>query len=91
MKSSRISQLSLYICLLVAVALLIVIPSTVLAATGTATCAGGTTVSCSAFKCVCTDYSGCTAYDASGKKEDIPCPAPSSGHFGIEPEEGGNS
>lgn len=75
MKSSRISLLPLYICLLVAIALLIVVPPAVLAATGTATCADGSKVSCDAFKCTCTDFSGCTAYDPSGKKTNIPCPA----------------
>ena len=77
MKSRPISLFPLYLCLILAVVSLIMAP-TGLAATGTATCAGGSTVNCSSFKCVCTDYSGCTAYDASGNKvEDIPCPAAS--------------
>ena len=41
-------------------------PTQLLAATGTATCPGGISISCSAYRCDCVDNVGCTGYDSSG-------------------------
>lgn len=80
MKATPISLLPLFICLILAVVCLVA-PPTVLAG-NTASCPGGRTVSCSAYRCDCINNTGCTGYDASGRVvEDSPCPA--SGGFQI--------
>lgn len=76
MKSRPIALLPLYVCVLLIVACLATAPAVLASPGNTANCGGGRTVSCSAYRCVCIDNTGCTGYDTSGKKvEDNPCPA----------------
>ena len=76
MKSLSLSHLLLYVCLILAVIFLVEPPITV-AATGSADCGAGRTVTCSGvYKCVCEDGVGCTGYDMYGNPvQDRPCPA----------------
>jgi hypothetical protein len=66
MKFRPIPLFVLYACILFAVALLMINPRVSVAATGTAQCAGGTSVSCSAYHCDCENNVGCTGYDSNG-------------------------
>jgi hypothetical protein len=68
MKSLPFSRLFVYACLLLAFACLMIMPSKTVAATGSAHCAGGPDVSCSAYRCDCQDNVGCTAYDIDGRQ-----------------------
>jgi hypothetical protein len=45
-----------------------------LAATGTAKCPGGVTVSCAAYHCTCSDGLGCVADDGNGNETLTKCP-----------------
>jgi hypothetical protein len=65
MQSFLRSRVFLYAFLFLMAACLLTTPISI-AATGSATCAGGTTVSCSAYRCDCQDNVGCTGYDSSG-------------------------
>jgi hypothetical protein len=43
---------------------------------GTAHCGGGKKITCSAYRCDCSDNVGCTGYDGSGNVvQDDPCPS----------------
>lgn len=67
MKALPISPFLRCICLLVAVISLLSVPTVVVtAATGTATCPGGETMHCNAYRCDCMDNVGCTGYDQYG-------------------------
>jgi hypothetical protein len=63
MRACSTSLIVFYLCLLLAATWLLVKPLTVFAATGSAKCGSGPTVTCNAFRCDCTDNVGCTGYD----------------------------
>ncbi len=78
MKIPPSHRLLLYAGLLFAIALLMIRPFVSIAANGTAKCAGHEDVSCSAFRCDCTDNIGCTGYDENGheiQSQSPPCPS----------------
>lgn len=66
MKSSPLSLFLLRICMLIAIVSLLSVPTAVVAASGSAECPGGQTVSCAAYRCDCIDNVGCTGYDSNG-------------------------
>lgn len=78
MKSCPLPPSFLYIFLLLAVAWLLIKPIVAIAATGTANCGGGVTISCNAYRCDCRDNVGCTGYDSNGNvisSQTNACPA----------------
>ncbi len=66
MKSSLASRVFICASLLLTFVYLLLFPSISIAATGSASCAGDTTVTCNAYRCDCQDNVGCTGYDANG-------------------------
>lgn len=66
------SAASLCFGLAVATSYLLLTPVSALAATGYANCPNGK-VTCSAYKCGCTDGAGCIAEDANGTQTWIGC------------------
>jgi hypothetical protein len=81
MRTLKLLVVILYVSLLLAAVWLLPQSQNLLAATGTANCPGGITVSCNAYRCVCTDNVGCTGYDASGniiESQTKPCVVESS-------------
>lgn len=66
MKPRPFSLIALCVCLVVAVVWELAAPAVAVAASGSAKCGGGVTVTCIAYRCDCQDNVGCTAYDAQG-------------------------
>ena len=77
MKPRPLSLVVLCICLAVAILWQLIAPVAAVAASGSANCGGGVSVSCLAYRCDCRDNVGCTAYDSRGNivsSESNQCP-----------------
>jgi hypothetical protein len=85
MKFRPFSLTFLFVCLMLVFAWLVVQPPTTIAATGTADCAGGTSVTCNAYRCDCENNVGCTGYDSSGNVVSSQTHACSGGYAPMEP------
>lgn len=71
----KISMLSVGAFLVLLTAVALTYPVSASAAWGVATCKNGSTITCTAYKCDCTDGLGCVAYDSKGNDSLLQCPS----------------